>query len=29
MAFTTPQPFVETFAAELRDRAAQLYAVGD
>ncbi len=29
MAFTTPQPFVETFAAELRDRAAQLYAAGD
>jgi hypothetical protein len=29
MAFTTPQPNVETFAAELRDRAAQLWAVGD
>ena len=29
MAFTTPQPFVETFAAELRDRAAQLFAAGD
>jgi hypothetical protein len=29
MAFTTPQPFVETFAAELRDRAAQLFAEGD
>ena len=29
MAFTTPQPFVETFAAELRDRAAQLWAAGD
>ena len=29
MAFTTRQPWVEGFAAELRDRAAQLYAAGD
>jgi len=29
MAFTTPTPWVEGFAAELRDRAAQLFAVGD
>ena len=29
MSFTTPQPWVEGFAAELRDRAAQLYAAGD
>ena len=29
MAFTTPQPFVDAFASELRDRAAQLFAVGD
>ena len=29
MAFTTPQPFVDAFASELRDRAAQLWAAGD
>lgn len=29
MAFATRQPFIEGFAAELRDRAAQLAAVGD
>ena len=29
MAFTTRQPWVEGFAAELRDRAAQLFAEGD
>lgn len=29
MSFTTPMPWVEGFAAELRDRAAQLFAAGD
>ena len=29
MAFATKQPWIEDFAAELRDRAAQLYAAGD
>ena len=29
MAFVTPQPWVEAFAAELRDRAANLAAAGD
>jgi len=29
MAFTTPTPWVEGFAADLRDRAAQLWAAGD
>ena len=29
MAFATRQPWIEGFAAELRDRAAQLYAAGD
>lgn len=29
MAFATKQPWIEGFAAELRDRAAQLYAAGD
>ena len=29
LAFSTQQPWIERFAADLRDRAAQLYAAGD